>query len=172
MVSASDSSLTRRPRCGHAGLSEFRTRTMAVKWDSSRLEAAVRQGALAGVNIAAERVRTTATQSILKGPKSGKIYKRRSVEHQASAPGEAPASDTGRLAQSSTVSLDAQRIAARVNYSTAYAASLEFGTEKMEPRPFLRPALERNKEQIERDVNGEIRKAILAVKPTASGGRR
>ena len=35
-----------------------------------------------------------AKQSIQRGTKSGKLYKRRSVVHQASAPGEAPASDS------------------------------------------------------------------------------
>ena len=37
---------------------------------------------------------------ILTGPRTGRIYRRGGVVHQASAPGEAPASDTGELRQS------------------------------------------------------------------------
>ena len=40
-----------------------------------------------------------AIDSIRMPPKTGKIYKRRSVTHQASSPGQAPAFDTGTLAR-------------------------------------------------------------------------
>ena len=40
-----------------------------------------------------------AQQSILRGAKTGRIYKRGKITHRASAPGEPPANDTGFLAQ-------------------------------------------------------------------------
>ncbi len=36
-------------------------------------------------------------QRPMRGPKSGRVYRRKSVVHRASAPGEAPAIDTGIL---------------------------------------------------------------------------
>jgi len=74
--------------------------------------------------------------------KSGTIYKRRGISHQASAPGEPPALDIGRLVGSVRVTrLGSMRWAMGPN--TEYAEALEYGTRKMGARPFLRPAVER-----------------------------
>ncbi len=127
------------------------------RWNSRRLEEAVNRGANRGVFKAATRVHEVSVGQILRTKKTGTIYRRRSVLHQASAPGEAPASDTGALVQSGTVIRDPANLAARVNYSVSYAASLEFGTERMEPRPFLRPSLDFMRDQIPRIVSTEIR---------------
>lgn len=78
-------------------------------------------------------------------PKSGRLYDVGGVaEHQASAPGEAPAIDTGFLAQIQTEPDGS----AWVTYTTAEQASaLEFGstTQKILPRPFFIPATERER---------------------------
>lgn len=61
---------------------------------------------------------------------------------RASAPGEAPAIDTGNLVNS----LETRKTgvgSAVVEAGAEYAAALEFGTRKMAPRPFLRPAADR-----------------------------
>lgn len=74
-------------------------------------------------------------------PKSGRIYKHGNISHQASAPGEAPATDTGALAANSLV----KRIGTcdfEVQFNQEYAAPLEFGAPRVLPRPFLRPAVE------------------------------
>jgi HK97 gp10 family phage protein len=65
------------------------------------------------------------------------------VPHQASAPGQPPATDTGRLLNSigHTVGSDADGLYADVSARVAYAVFLELGTRYMAPRPFLRPAL-------------------------------
>lgn len=92
-------------------------------------------------------VQAEATKSIQQGTKSGETYQkygpRRS--HTASAPGEAPASDTGRLAGS----IDARFIptlggllSGVVFTPLEYGAHLEFGTQSIQPRPWLFPALE------------------------------
>lgn len=114
---------------------------MTIKWSDAAVRARIKRGAFAGVVIAAEAVREAAVGLVLNPPKTGRVYRRRGVEHQASAPGEAPASDTGRLARSITVRPDEARTAATVNASTEYAAPLEFGTQRVEPRPYMRPAL-------------------------------
>ena len=63
--------------------------------------------------------------------------------HTASAPGESPATDTGRLASSITNGLgeDFAGLFAVVGTNVVYAPFLELGTTRMAPRPFLRPSI-------------------------------
>jgi len=82
--------------------------------------------------------------------------RKRDKPHFASAPGDPPARDTGRLMESvKVVSLDEQNLTALVGPDPAafqdrdyYPLRLEFGTRAMAPRPFMRPALERFKQAI------------------------
>ena len=60
--------------------------------------------------------------------------------HQASAPGEMPAIDTGALAAS--IQTDVQRTKGTVYTNMEYAEFLEYGTSNMEPRPYMTPAAE------------------------------
>ena len=90
------------------------------------------------LNMAAQRIVRDAQVAIMSPPKSGRVY----GSHQASAPGEAPATDTGNLANSGTV----RRVGwlhFECVFSAEYAQALEFGTPsgKILPRPFLRPAV-------------------------------
>jgi HK97 gp10 family phage protein len=81
----------------------------------------------------------------MEGIKHGNLYRitrhGQTVTHRASAPGEAPAIDTGALRNS----VRAQRKADLEWWVTTneYAAYLEYGTRRMAPRPFLRPAVEK-----------------------------
>jgi HK97 gp10 family phage protein len=97
-------------------------------------------------------VRNEAIDSILRGVKTGEIVTRYNPtrEHQVSAEGEAPASDTGRLANSIAhdVIKEGNSFIGRVIASTEYAIHLEFGTNKMGARPFLRPALHESSKKI------------------------
>jgi len=76
---------------------------------------------------------------ILSQPGTGRAYKRGSVVHVASAPGAAPAPDTGRLRSSTQGEVLATTDGAIgfVSVNTEYAAALELGTEKMAARPFV-----------------------------------
>lgn len=76
--------------------------------------------------------------------KHGKIYQRRGRMHQASAPGEAPAVDTGNLMTSVQSQMEGKS-AAIVWVGAEYGKDLEFGTTRIGARPFLRPALEKAK---------------------------
>jgi HK97 gp10 family phage protein len=62
-----------------------------------------------------------------------------------SNPGQPPAKDTGALLASiyQKVDHDIKRDVIVIGAEAPYAASLEFGTSKMSPRPFLRPMLNR-----------------------------
>ena len=100
------------------------------------------------VKLAAQDVKNECVREISKGSRTGKTYKRRGVEHQASAPGEFPKTDTGRLVGSlafrmlNALTAIAGSIAGD-SIVAEYAKSLEFGTRKMAARPFLVPAVEK-----------------------------
>jgi HK97 gp10 family phage protein len=128
----------------------------------------------------AQNVRTHAIRSIQKGPKTGAIYdsifrtingkavpvgsrtgNNLSATHRASAPGEAPATDTGRLANS--LKADIQGVNATVFTNVDYAPFLEFGTRKIEPRPFLFPALEQERPAWNRRLNNIVDQAAKGI---------
>jgi hypothetical protein len=73
-------------------------------------------------------------RQIQRGPKTGRFYRRRNVTHRASAPYEAPATDTGTLVSSIYYTQDGP-YAATIGSRLEYAYHLEFGTFKMKPRP-------------------------------------
>jgi len=108
---------------------------------------------------------------IQSGPKSGRVYSRsRGLNrrtHQASAPGQAPATDTGALVQSVTFR--------RVDLLTsvvfpqgpgaAYARRLEFGGSDrrgvyIAPRPAWRPAVEKLMPKFKSRLESLIGKAV------------
>lgn len=112
-----------------------------VTWNSAALLARARVGAWRGVTEWIGLVERRAVELITSPPKTGRIYKRRGVTHQASAPGEAPANDTSRLLNSRRIDLFESQLRARLTFSAKHALPLEAGTMKMEPRPFARRAL-------------------------------
>ena len=134
---------------------------MTVDWRGEGIMRIVRQAAMEAVYDGALSVEGEATRLIESGPKTGRVYQRNSVSHQASAPGEPPASDTGRLKQSSTVETDTADLSATVTWRTLYAAMLEFGTTRMLPRPFARVALANKRAAINDDIKNSIREALL-----------
>lgn len=134
---------------------------MTVNLNFASILERARAGAKKGVVAATEMVATEAVSLIRDTPKTGRIYRRRGVEHQASAPGEPPASDTGRLVGS--IRMDFTRIeelTGVVNARAGYAAHLEYGTSRMAPRPFMRPALANKKEAVESEIRGAITAAL------------
>jgi HK97 gp10 family phage protein len=87
-------------------------------------------------------------------PKTGRIYRLKDGRlHQASAPGEAPASRVGptRLGYGILIKSITSvmffgmggRVEATVSIGAKYAGYLEYGTSKMRPRPFVFRAIER-----------------------------
>lgn len=96
-------------------------------------------------------------QGLFRTAKHGRIYTHGSVEHRASAPGEAPAIDTAALAKGVTHS-DPQKTNGEwsIDFGESIesgraeiAAMLEWGTSKIEARPAWRPALEQLKQESE-----------------------
>lgn len=102
----------------------------------------------------ADLVRSEAHRSISAGSISGK-------NHTPSAPGSPPNRDTGVLQANLAVDLISP-VKARVTSRAPYSAALEFGTSKMEARPFLRPARDAMKPRaaslLKKRINDAIRK--------------
>lgn len=124
-----------------------------IRWNGDQLMAQIRRAVAPAVLAGAQTVLAYSVRLIVSGPKTGTIYRRRGVEHQASAPGEPPASDTGTLVQRGDVEFDAFALRASVVFRTDYALALELGTERMEPRPYLRPSLDFNLPAIQARIN-------------------
>lgn len=76
-------------------------------------------------------------QQKLTGTRSGRQYP--GLPNRSSAPGEPPATQTGRLKTSRTIRLRGLR--GEIIFDAGYAGYLESGTRNMEPRPFVRPVL-------------------------------
>lgn len=94
------------------------------------------------------------------------------IPHHPSLPDNPPAVDSGRLKGSINyeVSVEKNEVVGRVgstlnNPDPPYGAYLEFGTAKIQPRPWLRPAMQKNSEFIRNQLTN-------AVKSTLEGGAR
>jgi len=97
-------------------------------------------------------------RKIQRGPKTGVIYNRRGKQHRASAPGEAPATDTGTLV-SSVYTSKINSLNIEVGSRLDYAYYLEFGTMKIAPRPSRQPAIEQNRSKFNDWIEDALRKA-------------
>lgn len=93
---------------------------------------------------------------IQRGPKSGRVYRRGGVTHQASSPGQPPATDIGALVDSVKVNLSDSSVGSNL----AYAAYLEYGTRKMAPRPVWVPVAEQEGPKLPRRIEDKLRRFI------------
>ena len=103
-------------------------------------------------------VKGTAQESITAGGKSGIEYQKYNPRriHRASKEGEAPASDTGFLVANISMNVKTETdgsVVGQIISSAPYSYWLEFGHPArdgtfVEARPFMQPALEKNKKKI------------------------
>lgn len=105
-------------------------------------------------------VEGAAKRRVMRGPKTGRIYTRRGINHQASAEGESPATDHGRLASSIQHWIKDAGMRIEVGSRLIYASMLEFGTRHMGARPFLFPSLEENRRNIAALVAQAVNKVV------------
>lgn len=98
------------------------------------------------------------------GARTGRIYskgKGGNIKHQASAEGESPAADTGRLRQSATHEtprVEGDKVIGGAGVSTPYALALQVGTENMAPRPYINKlGQEPHKSKIEAAARGAFK---------------
>ena len=103
---------------------------------------------------------TSEIKAEISKPGTGREYTRGSRTHRASAAGEAPASDTGRLlgaTQPIRIRFERDRVVTGVVANTDYAAALETGTDKISERPFMAATLYTNLENIASVAKANIR---------------
>lgn len=127
-----------------------------------KVMAKVRPAAEAAVKgMAAHALRAVGDTAEAASPGSGRVYKRGNASHQASAPGDPWASDTGNARQSMTVDFrgGGDVLTARVGPATAavdengdivanYVHDLEYGTRTVAARPTFRTTAQREKDKI------------------------
>lgn len=115
-----------------------------------QLNAELKRRASALVVKTAGRIETTAKLSFADS-KTGRTYQKKGKTHIAAAPGEAPAIDSGQLANfvQSEQTGDASAV---VGTNVEHGMHTEFGTSRMEPRPWLGPAFEEAQESFEKGV--------------------
>lgn len=96
--------------------------------------------------------------TLQKGQGSGRIYKRKSGVHQASAPGKSPVSDSGRLAGS----IDTEFLpnGATIGSNLVYAFYLEFGSRNTAVRPMWVPESERMIKSLVKRLEAKVAKVI------------
>ena len=124
-------------------------------WNGDKVTAAIRRGADRGVLRAAHVLRNEMIRLILDTPKSGRVY----GAHQASAPGEPFASDSGRTVQS--IRVDHKPGTAKATVSAGgEARKMEFGTSKIAPRPFMTPAIRNKRNEMLTVMGNEIKKEM------------
>lgn len=109
-----------------------------------RLSGDLREEAGKAVLATAVEMRADIVKSIQRGPASGVTYEKYKPRrtHTASAPGQPPMSDTGRLANSITFDRLGD-LTASVGSNLDYAVHLEYKPSSHGGRPFFRPAVER-----------------------------
>ena len=112
------------------------------------------------VNRTAQNIRNAAVRSIQKPSGIGTYYKKYNPDrmHIASAPGQPPNTDTGRLVNSLNVTRSGA-LTAEVLANVEYAAYLELGTRHMAARPFMTPAVEQERPNYERGLRELTRRA-------------
>ena len=113
---------------------------------------------ISAVTRSVAKVRSDIISDIQRGSKTGIVYEKYNPRrtHQASAEGEAPATDTGELVREITVSVftrkkgTGEEVVGQIVSGAPYSKFLEFGTTDMEPRPFMQKNLEKNRNNIKK----------------------
>jgi len=125
----------------------------------SSYERGVQRGVRSALVTGGNAAVTEAKTRIQRGPHGqGRTYTRRGVQHQASAPGFPPASDTGRLAAATRLDTsDVQNLTVILRNDVQYAAYLEAGTRTMAARPVFVPSAQAQVQQLVQDITLALR---------------
>jgi len=115
------------------------------------------------INLGAYAVERTAIKSI-KSRSGGRRYRHKGKTHIASRPHKPPNARDGHLDKNIIVTTGQGIITkgyfALVRSRAKYSKSLEYGTKRMAPRPFMRKALQANIKSIVKNINDAKREAL------------
>lgn len=118
-------------------------------------------------------IQNESRRAVQKGSKTGRLYKRGKKYHQASAKGESPATDSGRLVSHINFYIFRKGLSAKVGVTdmsdVRYARRLEFGGRDkrgvyIAPRPYIRPALRRHGKKIINRIERAVKKVTSNVR--------
>lgn len=126
---------------------------MDVDYDNSILQALITDlgpGLDDWLNGVAHQVEGDVKQSFGDSP-GGRTYTRRGVTHIASVAGHPPNVDLGNLRASIHV-IRVGYLRYKISDGVLYGLYLEDGTENIDPRPFMSPAIMRMRDQIGNDL--------------------
>lgn len=126
----------------------------------ARMRRALKNESLRQLYAAGELVRRTAADSIKEGAISG-------PGHVPSLPGDPPNADTHLLDLSIDVRINQSKKTVTVISLAPYSAFLEFGTSRILPRSFMRPALQANRNRL---VYGQVKALQASVRVFKGGG--
>lgn len=113
---------------------------------------------------AGEIIRKDAADSIKAGAISG-------PGHVPSVPGTPPNADTHELDKGIDVRIRASKKTVDVVSTAPYSAAHEFGTSRLPPRPFMRPALQRNRDRLVMGQVQAVRETVRVYKSDAAFSR-
>ena len=117
----------------------------------------------------------TAKAEIMKRPKHGITYRiakgGRIISHTASAAGEAPANLTGFLKNGLDFEVQgSDEMTFGVKDKVHYAAYLELGTRKIEPRPYVEASIKVNYGNIQKHFEEQLQKSLNTLPASQFGG--
>lgn len=124
------------------------------------------------IKLCCDKVRSDIQGSMAKTPRdTSKTYftNNKTKGHNPSLPGNPPARDTGNLSNSiryevHTEGKEIYGIVGSTQKDPDYALYTEYGTSKMKPRPWLRPAMQKNNEWIRKSISNAVAKGLKGVK--------
>ena len=111
--------------------------------------------------VGGQRIAVEAQLSITNGAVSG-------AKHVASLPGEPPNNDTGVLANNIETVQKAPLIV-EVSSNAPYAGALEFGTSRVAERPYMRPARDKKRKEVEQLVRGAVARVVKRSRSSKNG---
>lgn len=96
----------------------------------------------------------------LSTPGQGRMYRRVTVLHRASRPGDPPAPDTGlyRASWNWRTGVDSRGPYVEIGTNQKRGPWFEFGTRRMAPRPHLRPVVN----ELRAEITALVRKGVVA----------
>lgn len=106
-------------------------------------------------------------KELQRGERTGRVYYRGKIMHQASAPGEPPKSDSGYLAGHASFSVEPDGLSGSFFVNALYARWLEEGTKKMAARPYLQPIVDKDRAAIEALIRKAVDAALTQFKARA-----
>ena len=116
------------------------------------------------IKLCCEKVRSDIQESMAKTERDmSKTYftNNKTKAHHPSLPGNPPAPDTGNLRNSIRYEVHSEGseiygVVGSTQKDPDYAVFTEYGTNKMAPRPWLRPAMQKNNEWIRKSIANAV----------------